>query len=124
MSSSHYRKFVSVSLIDAAQTHVVARNVNVAASFIDRLTGLLRYRSLDEDSGIWLLPCKSVHTIGMDFVIDVVFLDKTLVVRKIASNLRPGRVCLAPRSTHSVLELAGGRAASTGLGVGNRLLVS
>jgi uncharacterized membrane protein (UPF0127 family) len=48
-----------------------------------------------------------VHTFGMRFPIDLVYMDRLHQIKKIRSNVRPWRLsaCL---SAHSVLELAAG----------------
>ena len=62
-----------------------------------------------------LQPCGSVHSMGMRFAIDVIFLDKDGKVLKIKENMRPLRFCFAPKNTFSVLELASGNAKRTGI---------
>ncbi len=83
---------------------LVAR-VKVADSFFLRLRGLLGASSLPRDEGLWIVPCKGVHTFGMRFPIDVLFLDKeNRVVRSIV-NIRPNRVTPVFRAAVSALEL-------------------
>ena len=54
------------------------------------------------------------------FPIDAVFLDKRLVVRKVAPDVRPWRLRFA-RGARSVLELAAGEAGRRGLAAGQQL---
>ena len=42
-----------------------------------------------------LAPCTAVHTVGMRFAIDVVFVDRQGFAVKIVRNLRPWRIALA-----------------------------
>ncbi len=56
----------------------------------------------------------------MRFPIDVVYLDRSLHVVKIVSDLRPWRFSLA-RGAGTVLELAAGAAALHGIAVGDHL---
>ena len=53
----------------------LAFRVEVADSVLGRLVGLLGKRSLEPDSGVWIVPSNSIHTIGMLFTIDVVLID-------------------------------------------------
>jgi len=56
----------------------------------------------------------------MRFPIDVVFLDRSLVVRKVVHRLRPWRMAFGLGS-HSVLELPEGEAERHGIACGERL---
>lgn len=62
-----------------------------------------------------LRPGGSIHTFGMRFGIDVLFLDRQMKILKIVRRLQPWRFALAPRETCLVLEIASGRAATLGL---------
>lgn len=99
----------------------VASRVRTAATFNARRMGLLNRHALDDDEGMLLLPGGSIHTVGMRFAIDVVFLDRRLRILKIAPYLQPYRLALAPRGTQSVLEIRAGRAGSCGLIPGMQL---
>jgi len=88
-----------------------------------RLRGLLGRASLGAGSALCLDPCKAIHTIGMRFPIDVVFLSRTGVILRIDPAVPPRRVrlCVAARS---VLELAAGEAHRLGLSVGKVISTS
>src|ERR1700751_2744097 len=70
----------------------------------DRRRGLLGRKQLDSGEGLWIVPCEAVHTFGMRFAVDLVYLDKKHRVVKTRSQVLPGRisVCL---TAHSVIEL-------------------
>jgi len=85
--------------------------------------GLMTLRSLPPGEGLWIDPCAGVHTLGMRFPIDVVFLDPDLSILRVAEAVPPGRVRLAPRGTRSVLELPARAAAEAGLRPGIRLRI-
>jgi uncharacterized protein len=95
----------------------------VAARPFTRMRGLLGRRSLDSDEGILLRPAGSVHTFFMRFAIDVLFLDRELVVVGIEPELRPWRTA-GRRGAKSVVELAAGECARRGVVVGDRLAVN
>jgi uncharacterized membrane protein (UPF0127 family) len=86
------------------------------------MRGLLGRRSLEPDEGILLRPAGSVHTFFMRFAIDVLFLDRELVVVGIEPELRPWRTS-GRRGAKSVVELAAGECARRGVVVGDRLAV-
>ena len=99
---------------------IVCEACSVAATFTSRLRGLLGRRGLAPGEGLLIRPASSVHTFFMRFAIDVVFLDRSGVVVKLASNVRPWRVALA-RGGRDALELRAGEANLKGICLGDRL---
>ena len=89
---------------------LVADEVRAATRFFDRLRGLIWKRRLGRGEGLLLQPGGSVHTFGMRFAIDVLFLDQHYAVLDVCDNVAPNRMCLAPRGTRATLELRRGRA--------------
>ena len=86
---------------------VLWSEVQMADSFLDRLQGLLGKAGLADQQGLLLTACGSVHTAGMRFPIDIVFLDADLKVLACHSRVRPWRLksCRGARVT---LEVAAG----------------
>lgn len=82
--------------------------VRVANSFFSRLIGLLGRKSLEVDEGLWIKPCRGMHTVGMRFSLDVVFLDAQNRAIKVVTGLTPFRICWGGREAKSVLELTVG----------------
>jgi len=72
-----------------------------------RMRGLLGRTSLEPDEGFFIPACSSIHTWGMRFPIDVVFLDAQMRVWRVVSGLRPWRLAWCP-GAKAVLELAAG----------------
>jgi uncharacterized protein len=83
---------------------VLADAADVADTSAKRRTGLLKHTSLEPGEGLWIAPCEAVHSFGMKFAIDLVYLDRKKKVRKIRKEMVPRRLsaCL---TAHSVLEL-------------------
>jgi uncharacterized membrane protein (UPF0127 family) len=83
---------------------VLAEAADVADTSAKRRRGLLSHTSLEPGQGLWISPCESVHSFGMKFPIDLVYLDRKKKVRKVRRNMVPRRIsaCL---TAHSVLEL-------------------
>lgn len=109
-----------LQLVDERGVVRVAR-VHLAERFLARLVGLLLDRRLAPEEGLLLRPCRSVHTFGMRYAIDVVHLDRHLRVRAIARAVPPFRVVRGPRSAAAALELPAGGADRAGLRVGERM---
>jgi uncharacterized protein len=100
---------------------VIAERVSVAATRAARRTGLLKHDSLPAGEGLWIVPCRGVHTFQMKFAIDIVALDERGVVLDRVVNLKPWRVRLPRRGTAGVLELPAGWLDRTGTAVGHRI---
>ena len=82
----------------------LANAAEIARTSSARQKGLLGRTRLPEGGGLWIIPCESVHTFFMKFSIDLVYIDRKNVVRKVCRNVRPWRLsaCL---TAHSIIEL-------------------
>lgn len=89
-------------------------------SALERMRGLLARPPLSSGQGLLIQPCNAVHTVGMGYPIDVVFLDRGLAVMKVVAGLRPWRMA-ACRGASSTLELAAGDAKRLALRIAQRL---
>jgi uncharacterized membrane protein (UPF0127 family) len=96
---------------------LVARRLSRPRGFLRRHLGLLLHPPLKPDEALWLDPCGSIHTWGMGYAIDVLFLDPDGRVLKCALGVRPWRVVGAPRGCRSVIELRAGAGAKAELGI-------
>jgi uncharacterized membrane protein (UPF0127 family) len=102
----------------------LAYRVKVADSILSRLVGLLGKRSLALDSGLWIVPSSGVHTLGMLFTIDVVFLDKNLKVVGLRELLRPFSITGLNLQADSVIELPAHTIFKSRTEIGDDLVVS
>ena len=102
---------------------IVCERCTVAETPLRRMKGLLGRSELPVEEGLLLRPGSSIHTFFMRFPIDAVFLDRDLVVRKVADNMRPWRLAFA-RGAHSVLEIAAGESRRRGLAPGQKLVAA
>jgi len=102
----------------------LAYRVKVADSILCRLVGLLGKRSLALDSGLWIVPSSGVHTLGMLFTIDVVFLDKNLKVVGLRELLRPFSITGLNLQADSVIELPAHTIFKSRTEIGDELVVS
>ncbi len=82
----------------------------------------MKHERLEAGEGLWIVPCEAVHTFFMKFPIDLVYLDKEKVVKKVRHAVPAWRLsgCLTARS---VLELPAGTAEQTGTKPGDRLAI-
>ncbi|MEA2016626.1 MAG: DUF192 domain-containing protein [Actinomycetota bacterium] len=103
---------------------LVVSDVMEARGIFNRSFGLIIKRKLKDRQALLIKKCKSVHTIGMRYRIDVIFLDKDNRVCAIYCNLRPFRITLFVRDAFSVLEVKAGLIEKTTLKVTDALIFS
>jgi uncharacterized membrane protein (UPF0127 family) len=135
MSSDHFSLTSILSRLwragaQAAEARITVTNlsrhtqlgdgVRLAGDGANRRKGLLGRDGLAAGEGLWIIPCEAVHTFGMRFPIDLVYLDRKCRVVKIRSNVRPWRLSACLRA-HSVIELAAGTIAETQTITGDEL---
>jgi len=76
-------------------------------TFRSRLAGWKRDTSPGPHEGVYLAPCRAIHTFGMPCPIDVIFLDRRLNVVRRVDAARPNRIMVC-RFAHAVIELHAG----------------
>ncbi len=91
-------------LFTTRENKCVIPKVSRTTNFLERMRGLLFSPPLGVDEAILIEPCRSVHTMGMSYAIDLVFLDVDWKIVKIVSNLKPWRSASCARSI-MVLEM-------------------
>src|SRR5215475_5111029 len=101
----------------------LAFRVKVADSIFGRLVGLLGRRSLQPDSGVWIVPANAVHTIGMLFSFDLVLIDKNFKVVGFRELLRPFTITRPNFKAESVLELPAHSIFRSRTQIGDQLLI-
>jgi uncharacterized protein len=99
---------------------MLADRAAIADTSATRRTGLLKHTEFVPGDGLWIVPCEAVHTFGMRFAIDLVFLNKKRQVRKIRHSVPRRRIAM-DLLAHSVLELPAGMVAATNTAVGDQL---
>lgn len=99
---------------------VLADRADIADTSAKRRTGLLKHTGLAPGEGLWIAPCEGVHTFGMKFPIDVLFLNKKKKILKARPDMVRGRIAFSLLA-HSVLELPAGTLAETGTVAGDQL---
>lgn len=101
----------------------LAENVEVASNMWTRARGLLGRKELPETEALWILRCNSIHTFFMRFPIDVAFVSHDLVVKKVATDVRPGSWLWPVWSARHVFEFAAGTLREDRVKVGDQLHV-
>jgi uncharacterized membrane protein (UPF0127 family) len=101
----------------------ISLGVWVADTPLKRLRGLLGRRGLRSSEGLWVVPSRGVHTIGLFFPIDLIYLDARKRVVKVVENLGPFHFAPLRWESDSVLELPARSVYESGTQVGDQLLI-
>lgn len=119
-----------VSSTSSGQAFNQTRQVLLATALVPadtfwlRLRGLIGTNDFGNGSGLWIVPCHGVHTWGMRFPIDVIYLDRARTVIHIESNLKPWRFAPVKIRAVSVLELPCRTVMQTGTALGDKIEIT
>ena len=105
----------------SGRQEIVLPHVRKAESAFERMKGLLGSDEPASGEGMLISPCSSVHTLFMNFAIDVIFVNRKGIIVKIIPTLKPFRFGMA-FGAYSVLELRAGEAGKIGITTGSHLL--
>ena len=107
------------------QTYL-STDLSLADTHWTRFRGLIGLATDDfgNGSGLWIIPCRGVHTLGMGFPIDVIYLDRALKVVDVRSAVNPWRFTPIRLRAVSVLELPCHTAAATKTEVGDTIVIT
>lgn len=84
--------------------------VHTATRWPERLRGLLGRAPLGLDEALCICPCDSVHTYGMAYPLDLIFVSESGRVLRRAVEVAPWRMAWSPGAA-AVFELRAGCAA-------------
>jgi len=101
----------------------LAFRVKIADSILSMLIGLLGKKSLEPDSGVWIIPANAIHTIGMLFTFDLVLIDKDFKVVGVRELVRPFKITRPNFRAESVLEVPAHTVFKSRTEVGDQLVI-
>ncbi|MGI5900045.1 MAG: DUF192 domain-containing protein [Christensenellales bacterium] len=84
---------------------IIADKVKIADTFFSRLKGLLNKKKINNMEALLICPCKQIHTFGMMFSIDAVFLSEEKEVLHVIHSMAPGKASPYIKEACMVLEL-------------------
>ena len=72
---------------------------------MERLGGLLVVRKLQSEEALWIAPCNSIHTFGMKYSLDLIYVDKNNSICGLSEHVKPWRVsgCFYAKATVELL---------------------
>jgi uncharacterized protein len=90
---------------NATRECFLSLNVKAADTILSRLRGFIGKFRLKSDEGIWVVPSQGVHTLGLFFPIDLIYLDENHRVIHLVEYFRSFRIGPIKVQAESVLEL-------------------
>jgi len=97
--------------------------VTTADTTFTRLKGLIGRLRLRADEGIWLVPSRGIHTLGVLVPLDLIYLDENLQVVHLEEYFPTFRIAPVRRQAESVLELPTHTIYSSETRVGDQLVI-
>jgi len=110
-----------MNVYNTTRNRSLGASVLAAAGPIARLRGLLGTESLAAGAGLWIRPCRGIHSIGMKYAFDALFLDPERMVVGAYRCFPRNRVSRIFWSADGVLELPAGTIEATGTRVGDEI---
>lgn len=113
----------SLCAFNVSRQSFINLGVAVADTALTRLRGLLGRMRIRSDEALWVVPSHGIHTIGLLFPIDALYLDAELRVVDSVENLGPLRIAPMRWQCASVLELPARSIYESGTQVGDQLMI-
>lgn len=102
------------------ESELLIEHVWRADTVLTRARGLLGRPPLQINQGLVIAPCGSIHTFGMQYAIDIVFVDSADRIVKLVSHLGKWRIAMAAYANWT-LELKAGEIARLNIKMGDKL---
>jgi len=110
-------------VFNLTKNKMVVQDLKIAHSFFERMKGLIGSKTLEAGHGFLIPYCQGVHSFGMSYSIDVLYLEGDGRVLLTEERMEPncfGSVCFKSKL---VLELPAGTIHDTGTDVGDALMI-
>ncbi|HET6387023.1 MAG TPA: DUF192 domain-containing protein [Armatimonadota bacterium] len=123
--SVHNSRRGSTALVmNTTRETVLADRATIASNLWKLLVGLIPYRRLNPGDGMVFPRTGSIHTTGLKFEIDVLFLSRDGRIIGMKERVAPFRIAWAPRGSHTAIELPGGALSAGKCQIGDQVTVT
>ncbi len=102
-----------MEILNRTKNRVLADDVLMSSSFLNRLKGLLGRSSIKINQAMLLRPANSIHTFFMRFPIDILFINENNIIIKAYRNMKPFKLTGIYFKSSFVIELHSGIIDST-----------
>jgi len=106
----------TITMLDGT---TVSNQAVVASSIFQKTKGLLGWQHLRPQEAMIFYHASSIHTVGMRFAIDIIFLKKTGEILRIETAVQPRRFLFCP--SYATIELPENRSIEKKLAKGDIL---
>lgn len=111
----------TTQIVNITKNVIIAQEAQLAVTLDQRMRGLLGRDNLGPHEALILKPCSSIHTFFMRFPIDVLFVDRNMLVVKSIDNLVPNRLSPLVLSSIMAIELPAGKVHQTNTQIGDKI---
>ena len=112
---------INMKIYNMRNSYEVASRVQLAKTPFERFMGLMFRKKFPEQSALYILPCKAVHSFFMNFEFDVVFLNENNEVVFTVRSMKKNSISKTVKRANGVLELPKGTIAKADIRVGDHL---
>src|SRR3990167_2423543 len=113
-----------MNAVNRTKNTILAIEIKVARNFFERLRGLIASAPLEVGEGFLIPSCQGIHTFGMSYPIDAIYLNRNQEVIAVLKSLEPNSIGVINFRAHSVLELPEGVIERTFTEVGDLISIS
>jgi uncharacterized membrane protein (UPF0127 family) len=106
-------------IVNLTRGTLLGTRIELADNWWGRFRGFLGRERPREGQGILLAPCSAVHTYGMKFDLDLIFVGACGEVLAVAEQLEPGKTSGRVPGSRYVLEVPAGTIRATKTAVGD-----
>jgi uncharacterized membrane protein (UPF0127 family) len=113
----------TLTVWNATRSAFLVEHGRSALTFWSRGKGLLGTSSLPAGDGLLIQPCHSIHSFGMQYLFDAVFVDRHGKVLHTISRMKANRLSRHVFRAQAVIEMPAGTIESTGTKNGDTLRI-
>jgi uncharacterized protein len=110
-----------VQVVNESRKRVLGGRIRVAHTLVSRMRGFIRRKPPAVGEGLFLAPCRMVHTYWMSYPLDVLLIDESGTVVGAHAALPPGHRTPVYRAARFALELPPGCITDSETSIGDRL---
>jgi uncharacterized membrane protein (UPF0127 family) len=110
-----------VKVVNLSRYALLGERVLTARTLLERTRGLLGTPALPHGDGLWIHPCRGIHSFGMRYEFDAIFIDRAGRVIWACRRFRRNRFSPFFLRAMGVLELPAGTIERTDTQVGDRV---